>query len=302
MFGVVYLAASDFSTFSYPCSPSETSACFESHETEIEERYCLKQHIRDLDDTEWESFLARKIALFSDCEDELCSPTETDLDSASTTQSGCFDDFSSISACVFVDYSSDSDREESTVSTEGEEEYKNVGLAVEKWASGSLVASNVKSLVNEYTTEKRNNRPKKFLKQRRLVCNNSNQVKRKCVRKKYRNVTPSDTSSYVSANKLPKIRPGALKRTQSSTSSLKPSDTDVSDSSNPWKCPHCPWIQHTQRLPDFLRHQRSHFISRTDWPCPNPACGKSFARKDSLKRHLNNRSTPCERPPGYTVC
>ena len=76
----------------------------------------------------------------------------------------------------------------------------------------------------------------------------------------------------------------------------------MAGSENPWKCPHCPWIQHTQRLPDFLRHQRSHFVSQSDWPCPNPKCGKGFARKDSLKRHLDNKSTGCKRPLGYTVC
>lgn len=51
-----------------------------------------------------------------------------------------------------------------------------------------------------------------------------------------------------------------------------------------WECPHCPCAQHTKRLPEFLCHQRSHFVSQFHWPCPNPKCGKGFACKDSLKR------------------
>lgn len=79
--------------------------------------------------------------------------------------------------------------------------------------------------------------------------------------------------------------------------------TKFSDSRpNPWQCPHCSWIQHTQRMPDFLRHQRSHFTTQEDWPCPDKRCDKSFARKDSLKRHLENSRIQCKRPKGWDVC
>ncbi|KAH9926573.1 uncharacterized protein BXZ73DRAFT_19917, partial [Epithele typhae] len=52
---------------------------------------------------------------------------------------------------------------------------------------------------------------------------------------------------------------------------------------NPWKCPHCPFIQHSRRTPDYKRHvatqgNRKHLdVSR----CPPAACERSEAHADA---------------------
>jgi hypothetical protein len=91
--------------------------------------------------------------------------------------------------------------------------------------------------------------------------------------------------------------------------------------SNPWKCPHCSWVQHNRRVPDLKRHIRTHmrYAGPERWVCCGvPAsraheygvgpsapqteyngtlmvggCQKSFSRRDALKRHLDNTNICC---------
>ncbi|KAH9926567.1 uncharacterized protein BXZ73DRAFT_49215, partial [Epithele typhae] len=96
-------------------------------------------------------------------------------------------------------------------------------------------------------------------------------------------------------------------------------------SKNPWKCPHCPFIQHSRRSPDYKRHVATHGQPETLWTCrgvpllrandpkhtrtPVPleevwaarergeemvgGCGKTFSRKDAFARHLRNPHLWC---------
>ncbi|KAH9926612.1 uncharacterized protein BXZ73DRAFT_49300, partial [Epithele typhae] len=94
---------------------------------------------------------------------------------------------------------------------------------------------------------------------------------------------------------------------------------------NPWKCPHCPFIQHSRRTPDLKRHIATHGQPDVVWTCrgvplryaEDPkytgmavpmeevqaavecgrtmvgGCMKEFSRKDALTRHLKNRQLSC---------
>ncbi|RPD60283.1 hypothetical protein L226DRAFT_447114, partial [Lentinus tigrinus ALCF2SS1-7] len=91
---------------------------------------------------------------------------------------------------------------------------------------------------------------------------------------------------------------------------------------NPWKCPHCAYIQHNHRGPDLRRHIATH--SRQQWICcglplleaaaagvPDRVfadknavwtyagevmvggCRWTFSRKDAFRRHLRKEEGRC---------
>ncbi|KAI0717040.1 hypothetical protein C8Q76DRAFT_840245 [Earliella scabrosa] len=95
-------------------------------------------------------------------------------------------------------------------------------------------------------------------------------------------------------------------------------------STDQWKCPHCPYIQHNRRVPDFRRHVRTHTRSADEvlWACcgvpvgealargvPEDVvreepfefggklmvggCRKTFSRRDALTRHLRREEGRC---------
>ena len=107
-----------------------------------------------------------------------------------------------------------------------------------------------------------------------------------------------------------------------------PSDTTpspVARRRNRWACPHCPYVQHNRRAPDFKRHLKTHTHGADValWVCcgvyaPDamdhgvPAevlrqgeiiefdglqmiggCRKTFSRRDALIRHLKARKGRC---------
>ncbi|RPD60258.1 hypothetical protein L226DRAFT_616775 [Lentinus tigrinus ALCF2SS1-7] len=95
-------------------------------------------------------------------------------------------------------------------------------------------------------------------------------------------------------------------------------------STNPWKCPHCPFVQWNRRGPDFRRHVATHTGSRAEKVylcCGVPlieaaehgvpdevangevweyeglfmvgGCRRTFSRKDAYLRHLNRQAGKC---------
>lgn len=274
MFGVIYSAASDFSIFSHPRAPYSSGICHDDHSTLIELRYCPKQHLLHCTDKEWDELLAQGIQLFDDSNSESQSEAthynDSDCESKECTPPPMSVSVLSTPSLVggnCMDDFSASDSELETESSEHEQSLSYPASPVQ--TSGSMPSTPTAE------RKRKHGKANKAKSSRKRLCR---------------------ASSTASISTLTSI--------ESTSSALNSNIVLPSEctSGNPWKCPHCPWIQHTRRLPDFLRHQRSHFVSQSDWPCPNPKCGKGFARKDSLKRHLDNRSTGCTRPPGYTVC
>ncbi|EJD07273.1 uncharacterized protein FOMMEDRAFT_149786 [Fomitiporia mediterranea MF3/22] len=289
MLGVIHSAASDFSAFCYPRSLFSPVICNEVHETSIEERYCPKQHIHECDDREWEELLAEGLQLFDESEadvfppsDQLFSDIHDETEDLKTLKTHEDEEMqkstpdappptpeSTLSTPSLIG----GNGREDSISSIGDESEPDSDYDGEGSAKKAMIVAKLSVSRNK---RKRGKGSKPFSPRKRLCRTDSTN-------------SDSTISSIASVSS----------NTSSATALLLQS---MMKSENPWKCPHCPWIQHTQRLPDFLRHQRSHFVSQSDWPCPNPKCGKGFARKDSLKRHLDNKATGCKRPPGYTVC
>lgn len=291
MLGVLYSSTFDFSVFSNPRPCHSSGICCENHVTAIEERYCLKEHPRELTDQEWDAMLAHEMQLFAESEPDLLSYHGTSSDALEPTMNDVIKNSAYVQedlrqlevppptpASVTSMHSTpslvtDNDTEDSFSvdchdSDSNDMDYE-VPLAQGKRASSPALSYQA-SISRK---RKKGKTPKPYAARKRLCRADSS-------------TSVSTTSSMASSGSM----------------ALAMLPSMMIDSENPWKCPHCPWVQTTKRLPDFLRHQRSHFVSQSDWPCPNPKCGKGFARKDSLKRHLDNRSTGCTRPPGYTVC
>ena len=289
MLGVLHSAVSDFSSFCYPRSVCSATICTETHETAIEQRYCPKEHIHYFDDKEWEELLARNLELFNEYEADLIPmprmASEDIEDNYEVSVKQEDDDTPRVSLCVPPPTPISPISTLSTPSLIGGNGQDDVPSS----ASGDSDAE------SDYAIEV-------CVKKRRIVTRSSKAGNKRKRGKAPRIVNPrkrlwrsDSTSSVLTISSIASIGSNPSSTTAQLLEAMKNSD-------NPWKCPHCPWVQHTQRLPDFLRHQRSHFVSQSDWPCPNPKCGKGFARKDSLKRHLDNKATGCKRPPGYTVC
>lgn len=284
MLGVIYSSVFDFSVFSNPRPACSSGVCYENHRTSIEERYCPKQHIQDITDEEWDTLLSRGTQLLDESEPDTLPYLTDDVsvekmgdetgDEANVQEDNDHLEVppptpvSAISTHSTPSLVADNDSEDGCHDSEGNDSDYEVHYPERPALSTSVSSSSVSN--SKKRKRGKTSRPSIF---RKRLCR---------------------TSSSTSVSTVSSV----LSSASSSTALLQ----SMLDSENPWKCPHCPWVQTTKRLPDFLRHQRSHFVSQSDWPCPNPKCGKGFARKDSLKRHLDNRSTGCSRPPGYIIC
>ncbi|KAL5492118.1 hypothetical protein ACEPAI_3565 [Sanghuangporus weigelae] len=290
MLGVLHFAVSDFSSFCYPRSVCSSAICTEVHETAIEERYCPKEHVHYLDDQEWEELLARELGLLDESDDDDDDDTamiemvaDHVEDNSETVEKIEDEDTPKTATCAPP---STPNSTLSTPSLIGGNGHDDDGLSSTAGDSDSE---------SDYIAEKD---PKKLRVATRAATAGHKRKRgkgSKILNPRKRLCRSDSTSSVATTSSIASIGSNPSSTTAQLLQAMMNSD-------NPWKCPHCPWVQHTQRLPDFLRHQRSHFVSQSDWPCPNPKCGKGFARKDSLKRHLDNKATGCKRPPGYTIC
>lgn len=303
MLGVLQSTVSDFSVFSYPRSLLSSTICQEKHETDIEERYCLKQHLQDYDDDEWEELLAREVMLFwesDENEHDFLEPDDYENVSIDSEERKIDPEEEDSKIILQNDCPSNVEKDVLPVPPPTPESLSSTPSLIGGQGESEGPSSPERSVVtdSDYEDDKNTDkgvsgdtiRPSSLGKRKR---------KRGRISKAYyprKQFYRAESTTSIST--LSSITSTGSTVTNSTAAFLR----SMAGSENPWKCPHCPWIQHTQRLPDFLRHQRSHFVSQSDWPCPNPKCGKGFARKDSLKRHLDNKATGCKRPPGYTVC
>ncbi|KAL5537192.1 hypothetical protein ACEPAF_1015 [Sanghuangporus sanghuang] len=287
MLGVLHFAVSDFSSFCYPRSVCSSAICTEVHETAIEERYCPKEHVHYLDDQEWEELLARGLELLDESDDDDDTPivemaVDHVEDNSETVEKMEDEDMLKTSLCATPSTPNSTLSTPSLIGGNGHDDGLSSTAEDSDSESDYIAEKDIKKsrIVTRAATaghKRKRGKGPKILNPRKRLCRSES------------------TSSVATTSSIASIGSNPSSTTAQLLQAMMNSD-------NPWKCPHCPWVQHTQRLPDFLRHQRSHFVSQSDWPCPNPKCGKGFARKDSLKRHLDNKATGCKRPPGYMVC
>lgn len=292
MLGSIYSSSSDFSLFSHSRDLfSSQGFCLEQHETAIEERYCPNHHFPGvIDDKDWDRLVAHEARLFDNLENEVQPMLHLGEDQMqalpltlpSSPLSRPYLDL--LDTGYYADEDTDFGLPPSltpspVTSTFSEDVYQ--------------LPSTPVSTIFPHESQDQDQAATQLRKRARTSNAKPNMPRKRLCRASSTTSVSTDSSSHSSSSSSSSV---------ASTSASAPLSIPSASSSNPWKCPHCTWIQHTRRLPDFLRHQRSHFVSESDWPCPNPKCGKGFARKDSLKRHLDNRATGCRRPSGYSVC
>ena len=317
MLGTLYASSSDFSSFTNSRDLfSSHGFCLEQHDSEIEERYCPNQHFPNgITDKDWDLLVAHESQLYDAFQSEVADTQFEGLrfhEEQMQTPVPLMISSSPLAMSYLLDtgYVADADTDAITspsltpspvASNFSEDLYQLPHTPVDVvFHSQPLRGHQAKEKIETpedtepepqetkiqaqtRSTSRKRTKPIKTSMPRKRLCRASSATSISTIS----SVSSSSSSSSVSTP---------------ITSANAPLSIPNPNSTNPWKCPHCSWIQHTKRLPDFLRHQRSHFVSESDWPCPNPKCGKGFARKDSLKRHLDNRATGCKRPPGYTIC
>ncbi len=143
-------------------------------------------------------------------------------------------------------------------------------------------------------------------------------------RRASRRATSSSIGQFPSSPGAPRLRTYKRRNVQVpselATMSVQGPTTGHAD---PWRCPHCPYVQHNHRSPDFNRHIATHSpLKKAQWVCcgvpvfdaqaqgvPESVvheepfehegllmvggCQKTFSRRDALGRHLRSGKGRC---------
>ncbi|KAI0760575.1 hypothetical protein C8Q74DRAFT_239950 [Fomes fomentarius] len=144
---------------------------------------------------------------------------------------------------------------------------------------------------------------------------------RKSRRRTSRRATSSSTSQ-LSSSPAPGLRTYKRRNVQVPSELAAMSIQPTASRTNPWQCPHCSYVQHNRRSPDYKRHVETHSPKKGQWVCcgvpvfdaqaqgvpesmlhEEPfehegllmvgGCKKTFSRRDALTRHLDSNKGRC---------
>ncbi|KAI0760677.1 hypothetical protein C8Q74DRAFT_1441247 [Fomes fomentarius] len=145
---------------------------------------------------------------------------------------------------------------------------------------------------------------------------------RRSRRRTSRRTTISSTSQ-LSSSPAPKLRTYKRRNVQVPSELAAMSVQPNTSHTNSWRCPHCTYVQHNRRSPDFNRHIATHSpTEKVQWVCcgvpvfdahaqgvPESViheepfeheglpmvggCKRTFSRRDALSRHLGSRKGLC---------
>ncbi len=140
-------------------------------------------------------------------------------------------------------------------------------------------------------------------------------------RRTSRRATGSSTSQF-SSSPAPKLTTYKRRNVQVPSELAAMSVQPTASRTNPWRCPHCSYVQRNHRSPDFNRHIDTHSPKKAQWVCcgvpvfdaeaqgvPKSVvheepfeheglpmvggCKKTFSRRDALGRHLRSNKGRC---------
>ncbi len=133
----------------------------------------------------------------------------------------------------------------------------------------------------------------------------------------------SSSTSQLSTSPAPTLRTYKRRNVQVPSELAAVSIQPTPSHTNPWRCPHCTYVQHNRRSPDFNRHIATHSpTKKAQWVCcgvpvfdaraqgvPETViheepfeheglpmvggCKMTFSRRDALSRHLRSREGRC---------
>lgn len=103
--------------------------------------------------------------------------------------------------------------------------------------------------------------------------------------------------SYHTASSLTAASHHPSVATSFSNTGIAPTQVYGLSSSSQPVCQYCDFTPKSRRMGDLRRHMITHTRgdSSPQWICTRAGCGRTFARKDGLQRHLNNARIQCSK-------